>query len=165
MKGSTKNVNKFQRFVDKYISTRGKIKTNLTSSCKSSHKNNNMNKESFITTKTKTHHLGMQKTTNTNNNQLDGKIDQTHTHVVNCRSHKSKMEIRNEKDNYKKLNNKADRLWKIFQIQHDLDKTPNKDRHHEKEFSSNSEATNNVGNSSSHHRSINSRAYETKSNS
>ena len=42
-----------------------------------------------------------EKTTNTNNNQLDGKLDQTHTHVVNCKSHKSKMEIRNEKDKYK----------------------------------------------------------------
>ena len=37
------------------------------------------------------------------------------------------MEIGNEKDNYKKPNNKADRLWNIFQIQHDSDKTPNKD--------------------------------------
>ena len=62
-----------------------------------------MNKESFITTKKKTRHLGIKKTTNTNNDQLDGKNNQTHTHVVNCRSHKSKMEIRNEKDNYKHL--------------------------------------------------------------
>ena len=116
-----------------------------------------MNKEPFITTKKKTRHLGMQKTTNTNNNQLDGKIDETHTHVVNCRSHKSKIEIRNEKDNCKFFNNKADRLFKIFQIQHDSDKMPNKDGHHEKDLSSNSEATNNLVNSSSHHRSIKSR--------
>ena len=73
-----------------------------------------MNKESLITTKKKTRHLGMHKRTNTNNNQLDRKIDHTHTQVVKCRSYKSKIEIRNEKDIYKTFNNKADRLWKFF---------------------------------------------------
>ena len=106
------------------------MKTNITSSCKSPHEHNNMNKESLITTKKRTCHLGMHKETNTNNNQLDRKIDHTHTHVVKCRSNKSKMKIRNEKDKYKKFNNKADRLWKIFWIKHDSDKTPNKDEHH-----------------------------------
>ena len=45
-----------------------------------------------------------------------------------------------KKINIKKINKKADRLWKIFQIQHDSDKILNKDGHHEKDFSSNSEA-------------------------
>ena len=146
-----------------YISIREKIKTNITSSFKSSHEHNNMNKKSFITTKKRTRYLGMHKKINANNNQLDGKLDHTHTHVVKCRSYKTKMEIRHEKDKYKKIDNKADRLWKIFQIQHDSNKTPNNDGHHEKDFSSNSEATNNLVNSSSHHRSIKSRA-RTKQN-
>ena len=47
---------------------------------------------------------------------------------------------------------------KIFQIHHDSDKTLNKDGNHEKDFSSNSEANNNIVNSSSHHSSIKSRA-------
>ena len=72
-----------------------------------------MNKKSLITSKKKTRHLGMQKIINTNNNHLDGKPDQTYTPVVKCRSHKSKMGIRNKP---KESKNKADRLWKIFQI-------------------------------------------------
>ena len=55
----------------------------------------------------------MQKIINTNNNHLDGKPDQKYTPVVKCRSHKSKMGIRNKP---KESKNKADRLWKIFQI-------------------------------------------------
>ena len=73
------------------------------------------------------------------------------------------MEISHEKDKYTKFNNKADRLWKIFQIQYDSDKTHNKDGHHEKDFSSNSEVTDNLVNSSSYHRSIKFRA-RTKQN-
>ena len=70
------------------------------------------------------------------------------------------MGIRNKPE---ESNNKTDRFWKIVQIQHDSDKTPDKDGHHEKDFSSNSEADNNLVNSSPHHRSINSRA-RTKQN-
>ena len=47
---------------------------------------------------------------------------------------------------------------KIFQIQHESEKTLNKDGHHEKERSSNSEALYNLVHISSHHSSIKSRA-------
>ena len=97
----------------------------------------------------------MQKIINTNNNHLDGKPDQTYTPVVKCRSHKSKMGIRNKP---KESKNKADRLWKIFQIQHDLDKTYNTHGHHERDFFSNSEANKNLSNSFSQHMSNKSRA-------
>ena len=73
------------------------------------------------------------------------------------------MKVRHEKDKYKKFYNKADRLWKIFYIKHNSDKTPNKDGHQDKDISSNSDATNNLVNSSSYHRSIKSRA-RTKQN-
>ena len=119
-----------------------------------------MNKKSLITTKKKTRHLGTQKIINTNNNYLDRKSDQTYTPVVKCRSHKSKMGIRNKPE---ESNNKTDRLWKIFQIQHDSDKTPNKVGHHERDCFSNSEANKNLSNSCSYHRSNKSRA-RTKQN-
>ena len=46
-----------------------------------------MNKESPITTKKSTRHLGKHKNTNTTNNQLDRKVDHTHTNVVKRRSY------------------------------------------------------------------------------
>ena len=105
-KGTTKKVIKFQKVVDKYISKREKTISHINPSCKSPHKNNNMNKKSFITTKKKTRHLGIQKIINTNNNHLDGKPDQTHNQDVNSRSHKSKIGIRKEKDKPTKSNKK-----------------------------------------------------------
>ena len=73
-------------------------------------------------------------TTQSNNNQFKEKSGHMHSTVATYISYKSKLDTRHNKNRNSKSNNKADRLWNIFQTKNERGKTFEKDGHHRKQY-------------------------------